>query len=157
MPFVALSKRHSTANLFVCKTTRIGFEPTTSAVTGRRSNQLSHRAVEDIDIPSKPHTQTFHPYQLFMRLAFTCRKRSLAELRSASCPLLRKCPTGSFRVSQSKLCSSLHSPSAASYAFGQALDRLVAVSSTHCCASTSALSTSSSSRGLTAFAWDISS
>ena len=39
-----------------------------------------------------------------------CRKRSLAELRSASCPLLRKCPTGSFRASQSKLRSSLLSP-----------------------------------------------
>ena len=34
-------------------------------------------------------------------------------------------------------------------ASGQALDRLVAVSSIHCCTSTSALSTSSSSRGLT--------
>ena len=33
----------------------------------------------------------------------------------------------------------------------QALDRLVLVSSTHCCASTSSLSTSSSSRGLTSF------
>ena len=40
---------------------------------------------------------------------------------------------------------------------GQALDRLVTVSSTHCCASTPALSTSSSSRGLTSFEWDISS
>ena len=30
--------------LFTNKTTRMGFEPTTSAVTGRRSNQLSHRA-----------------------------------------------------------------------------------------------------------------
>ena len=34
---------------------------------------------------------------------------------------------------------------------GQALDRLVTVSSGHCCPSTSALSTSSSSRGLTSF------
>ena len=27
------------------QTTRNGFEPSTSAVTGRRSNQLSHRAI----------------------------------------------------------------------------------------------------------------
>ena len=40
---------------------------------------------------------------------------------------------------------------------GQTLDRLVTVSSMHCCTSTSALSTSSSSRGLTSFEWDISS
>ena len=40
---------------------------------------------------------------------------------------------------------------------GQALDRLVTVSSIHYCTSTSALSTSSSSRGLTSFEWDISS
>ena len=42
-------------------------------------------------------------------------------------------------------------------ALGQALDRLVAVSSIRYRTSTSVLSTSSSSRGLTAFAWDISS
>ena len=41
--------------------------------------------------------------------------------------------------------------------FGQALDRLVTVSSTRYRASTSALSTSSSSRGLTSSEWDISS
>ncbi len=35
-----------------------------------------------------------------------------------------------------------------------ALDRLVTVSSMHCCTSTSALSTSSSSRGLTSFEWE---
>ena len=41
--------------------------------------------------------------------------------------------------------------------FGQALDLLVTVSSTRYRASTSALSTSSSSRGLTTCVWDISS
>ena len=41
--------------------------------------------------------------------------------------------------------------------FGQALDRLVAVSSMPYGTSTPALSTSSSSRGLTSFEWDISS
>ena len=35
----------------------MGFEPTTSAVTGRRSNQLSHRAIQVFNIPSKPHTE----------------------------------------------------------------------------------------------------
>ena len=43
------------------------------------------------------------------------------------------------------------------YLSGQALDRLVTVSSIRYRTSTSALSTSFSSRGLTAFAWDISS
>ena len=41
--------------------------------------------------------------------------------------------------------------------FGQALTRLVTVSSMCCHTSTSALSTSSSSRGFTSFEWDISS
>ena len=40
------------------QTTRNGFEPSTSAVTGRRSNQLSHRAIfKGIYIPSKPHIE----------------------------------------------------------------------------------------------------
>ena len=34
-----------TTGMKIIQTTRMGFEPTTSAVTGRRSNQLSHRAI----------------------------------------------------------------------------------------------------------------
>ena len=37
------------------QTTPAGLEPATSAVTGRRSNQLSHEAIMK-DIPSKLHT-----------------------------------------------------------------------------------------------------
>ena len=40
---------------------------------------------------------------------------------------------------------------------GQALDLLVAVSCIHCCTSAPALSTSSSSRGLTPFGWEFPS
>ena len=36
-------------------TTRMGLEPTTSAVTGRRDNQLRHRAIFSAYAPSKPH------------------------------------------------------------------------------------------------------
>ena len=40
------------------KTTQIGLEPTTFAVTGRRSNQLSHWAIPEntLFVPSKPNT-----------------------------------------------------------------------------------------------------
>ena len=84
------------------QTTRKGLEPSTSAVTGRRSNQLSHRA--KYYVPSKSHT--IHSISLSSSFLFL-------------------------------------SP------FGYALDRLVTVSSIHYCTSTSVLSTSSSSRGLT--------
>ena len=38
------------------ETTQIGLEPTTFAVTGRRSNQLSHWALK-VNIPSKPNIE----------------------------------------------------------------------------------------------------
>ena len=53
-----------TASAITSQTTRMGLEPTTSAVTGRRSNQLSHRAKANpiginsyyqVIIPSKPN------------------------------------------------------------------------------------------------------
>ena len=40
----------------------MGFEPTTSAVTGRRSNQLSHRAIQVFNIPSKPILKSSLPF-----------------------------------------------------------------------------------------------
>ena len=54
------------------ETTRNGIEPSTSAVTGRRSNQLSHRAIKGIYIPSKPHIenrieQTSYPLNLLVK------------------------------------------------------------------------------------------
>ena len=111
------------------QTTRMGFEPTTSAVTGRRSNQLSHWAIryyfEDCycnvslrsrmaPAPSKHHTET------------------PARPRSSSTSIIP--PLSS----------------------GQALDRLVLLSSMHCCTSTRSLSTLSSSRGLTTLSVGIS-
>ena len=78
-------------------------ELSTSAVTGRRSNQLSHWAIFCCTyVPSKLHTRN-----IFFILPITL--------------------------------------------LGHALDRLVSVSSIHYCTSTSDLSTSSSSRGLTTY------
>ena len=48
----------SSSFTFVKKTTQIGLEPTTSAVTGRRSNQLSHWAKNYVtNGPSGTRTQ----------------------------------------------------------------------------------------------------
>ena len=85
------------------QTTQKRLELSTSAVTGRRSNQLSHWAIFCCTyVPSKLHTRNI-----------------------------------SFILPITLL--------------GHALDRLVSVSSIHYCTSTSDLSTSSSSRGLTTY------
>ena len=97
-----LATRESIHIDFLRKTTRNGFEPSTSAVTGRRSNQLSHRAVSGIHL--------MYPQNHILK---------------SSCLFLSR------------------------YPLGQALDRLVTVSSMHLCTPTPALSTSYSSRGLT--------
>ena len=41
--------------------TRMGFEPTTSAVTGRRSNQLSHRAIRRYYTFKTAYSQILNP------------------------------------------------------------------------------------------------
>ena len=89
-----------------CLATRKGFEPSTSAVTGRRSNQLSHRALKYV--PSELHTEhhmslatfdsiitsssllTFHhlllpllnPLRISPRPISTCQLHALPHLHS---------------------------------------------------------------------------
>ena len=137
------------------KTPRVGLEPTTPRLTAECSTIELSRNMKVV--PSKPHTvNTF-----FIRVSQTILAYSRSfgiRFASSSCLLLRKC------LSANRLCPRmqaffLHSRfrPAALKLFGQAFDLLVTVSSIHYCTSTSALSTSSSSRGLIAFAWDISS
>ena len=66
----------------------MGLEPTTSAVTGRRSNQLSHRA---LITPSKLYTayllDIFYPMTLREDFTFFTRTRPVTQnrLRASSC------------------------------------------------------------------------
>ena len=65
------------------QTTQTGLEPVTSAVTGRRSNQLSHWAIKGI-VPSKLHTDLANLFgQALDRLVavrFTCYHASTPVL-----------------------------------------------------------------------------
>ena len=76
--------------LFTNKTTRMGFEPTTSAVTGRRSNQLSHRALYIKDIPSKQNTRIFLHLLHFSLLWLKPRPISNSQLHTL--PYFHLCP-----------------------------------------------------------------
>ena len=132
----------------------MGFEPTTSAVTGRRSNQLSHRAkkLHLQNCTQKIYKQT---NELSREIWAFYSQRLFAELRSAHV-LTCWCPAGqpSDDMPAEKQAFRCHSVIRLPLLIKQALfqdqvfDRLVTVSSVHCCTSTSALSTSSSSRGL---------
>ena len=112
----------------------VGLEPTTLRLTAACSTDW---AMEDhslslfsLHVPSKLHTRNILlPTALRSTVPGQTLRKPIRELRSRFLPV----------------CS------------GYALDRLVTVSSIHYCTSTSALSTSSSSRGLTSFEWDISS
>ena len=68
----------------------MGFEPTTSAVTGRRSNQLSHRALFIKDIPSKQHTRIFLHLLHFSLLWLKPRPISNSQLHAL--PHFHLCP-----------------------------------------------------------------
>ena len=87
-----------------------------------------------------------------LRLTAECSTAELSRTTILSYPLapypMQEVLTCTFKTAYKK---SLH-PLPIHHHSGHALDRLVAVSSMHCCTSTSALSTSSSSRGLTACA-----
>ena len=88
-------------------------------------------------------------------LAFV-RMRSLRNF-VAQCHLLANVCLLTLSFRNASIPHSTCGDSRSSQLFGQALTRLVAVSSVHYCTSTPALSTSSSSRGFTSFEWDISS
>ena len=72
------------------KATRMGIEPTTSAVTGRRSNQLSHRALFIKDIPSKQHTRTI--LHLLHSSLLWLKPRPISNSQIHALPHFHLCP-----------------------------------------------------------------
>ena len=119
-----MGKNKNLANTDVYKvfpTPRVGLEPTTPRLTAACSTIELSRTIlfPSLPGPSSSHTPSKSHTEF--------SPKPYIPLTMTSCLL----PFSSFhRLS------------------GQALDRLVTVSSMHCCTSTSALSTSSSSRGL---------
>ena len=75
----------------------MGFEPTTSAVTGRRSNQLSHRAKKVCTF------KTTHKSSFLIANLIDESRSSRFRLRFISMDLLRKSPCCHKLYSLSKL------------------------------------------------------
>ena len=135
-----------------------------TAVKGRCLNRLTKEPC--FLVPSKLHTE-YADIRFFRSLTSIERSSSSGHLETPFLDVLLvanvsapNLPVCSIRSSISKLISDrpsrLPASKSAFSAFGQVLDRLVTVSSTRCRASTSALSTSSSSRGLTNLRYGIS-
>ena len=138
---------------------RVGLEPTTLRLTAECSTIELSRNIKR-HVPSKPHI-VLHPFFLnhcrkfeFMFIhSNDQRTRSQRSLRirfaSSQCHLLRKYHVfrSSVHVCKHPFSLSRH-PCCFLRAFGQALDLLVTVSCMRYRTSTSALSTSSSLRGL---------
>ena len=163
-----------------------GFEPTTSASRTQRSTKLSHASIftdcssakSIIDDKTSFVNKIFHFLYKFLRAFFTFRHKKAPPvgLEPTTLRLTAACSTDwamedyffflislfcffSLHVPSKLHTRNIHFPTSCGWPLpGQTLDRLVTVSSIHYCTSTSALSTSSSSRGLTSFIeWDISS
>ncbi len=87
----SLARRCSTTELFPQLATRMGLEPTTSAVTGRHSNQLNHRAnCQTMCLTVIYNSIDFLIWQvLFCMKIFTClsnRKIYLSCISTSMCP-----------------------------------------------------------------------
>ena len=116
------------------------------------SRVLYHWAIEDYSVflhiffgvrPCRCSAIELSRITLFFSQYISCGSPPLIYLQNY---ILKHHPTSWFLVLPSLWHS--HKSFFRSYLSGQAFDRLVTVSSMHCCTSTSALSTSSSSRGL---------
>ena len=125
-----------------------------SPILWRKVTITSHVSLKG-SVPSKLHTCYILMESFYLAIAFVEPGHLATTLLSAFCFANVCLPTLSF--GNASIPHFTCGDSRSSQLFGQALTRLVAVSCVHCCTSTPALSTSSSSRGFTSFEWDISS